>query len=165
MEAVAAGDEVARQLMGLVAEAVAHHRAVAVKARHAHVGRAIHGRQAGRGARVHEVARHLGLAVGRDHLAAGQPGHVDRVPGVAVDQFDAVVHLAFARDAFAHARLAQQVHGDLLEDAGADAPEHIVGALPLDDDVVDAGFVQQLAEQQARGAGADDGNLGSHGVS
>ena len=50
----------------------------------------------------------------------------------------------------------------LLEHAGADAAEHVVGAALLDDDGVDAGLVQQRAEQQARGPGADDRDLGSH---
>ena len=35
----------------------------------------------------------------------------------------------------------------------------------LDDHVVDAGLVQQLAEQQAGRTGADDGDLRSHGFS
>ena len=52
---------------------------------------------------------------------------------------------------------------DLLEHAGADAAEHVVAGLALEDDGVDAGLVQQLAEQQARRAGADDRDLGSRG--
>jgi hypothetical protein len=34
--------------------------------------------------------------------------------------------------------------------------------LPLHDDVIDAVFVQELAEQQTSRAGADNGDLGSH---
>jgi hypothetical protein len=56
----------------------------------------------------------------------------------------------------------QQVHRDLFEHAGADAPEHVVAALAFDDDVVDACLVQQLPEQKAGGAGADDRDLGAH---
>ncbi len=63
----------------------------------------------------------------------------------------------------ADAGLVQQVDGDLLQHAGANAAEHVLGGLALEDDGVDAGLVQQLAEQQAGRAGADDGDLGSHG--
>ncbi|MCY1556863.1 hypothetical protein D9M68_936600 [compost metagenome] len=91
--------------------------------------------------------------------------HVNRVAVAGKHQLDAVVHRAFGLHALAHAGLGQQVHRDLLQDAGADAAQHIVAALALDDDVVDAGLVQQLAEQQAGRAGADDGDLGSHVLS
>ena len=47
----------------------------------------------------------------------------------------------------ADARLIEQVHRDLLDDAGADAAEHVIGGLPFQDDIVDAAFVQKLAEQ------------------
>jgi hypothetical protein len=63
----------------------------------------------------------------------------------------------------AHAGLVQQVDADLLQDAGADAAQHVVAVCALDDHGVDAGLVQQLAEQQAGGAGADDGDLGAGG--
>ena len=85
--------------------------------------------------------------------------------GVGKDQLDAVVHRAFGFHTLAHAGLGQQVDRDLFQDAGADAAQHVVAALTLDDDVVDAGFVQQLTEQQARWAGADDGDLGTHDLS
>jgi hypothetical protein len=129
----------------------------------ADVGRLVDGGQAGGGARIHQVARHLGLAVGGDHLAAGEVVDRDRVPLAAEHQLDGVVDDAVAVHAVAHARLVHQVHGHLLQDAGADAAQHVVAGLPLQDDVVDAGLVQQLAEQEAGGAGADDGDLGAHG--
>jgi len=62
----------------------------------------------------------------------------------------------------AHARLVEQVDADLLEHPGADAREHVVAAALLEDDVVDARLVQQGAQDEARGAGADDCNLGPH---
>ena len=46
----------------------------------------------------------------------------------------------------ADAGLVQQIHRDLLDDAGAHAAEHMLGGLPLEDDVVDAAPLQQLAE-------------------
>ena len=65
--------------------------------------------------------------------------------------------------ALAHAGFVHQVDGDLLENAGADPAEHIVGALPLEDDGVDAGLVKQLAQQQPGRARSDDGDLNAHG--
>ena len=98
-------------------------------------------------------------------LAAGEAVHVDAVARPAEQELDAVVHQPLAVHPLAHAGLVEQVDADLLEDAGADAAEHVLAAHPLDDDVVDPGVVQQLAEQQARGTGADDGDLRPHGFS
>ena len=77
-------------------------------------------------------------------------------------QAEAEVRPAAGIHASAHPGFMQQVHRDLLQDAGPDAAQHIVTALALKDDVVDASLVQQLAKQQAGRAGADDGQLGSH---
>ena len=68
---------------------------------------------------------------------------------------------AFAAHASRRRRLPPAGRPCLLEHAGADAAEHVFGAAPLEDHVVDAGLVQQRAEQQARGAGADDRDLGA----
>ena len=46
----------------------------------------------------------------------------------------------------ADAGLVQQIHRDLFDDARADAAEHMVGGLPLQDDIVDASTLQELAE-------------------
>ena len=51
------------------------------------------------------------------------------------------------------ARLGAQV-------TGADAAEDIIGALTFEDEGVDAGVVQQLAEEQSGRTGADNGDLG-----
>ena len=77
---------------------------------------------------------------------------------------EAAVDQAFLVHARADTHLVQQVHGDLFQNAGANTAQHVVAALALHDDGVDTGLVQQLAEQQAGGAGADDSDLGTHGV-
>ena len=78
-------------------------------------------------------------------------------------QLDAVVGQPFGMGTGPDTGLVQQVHADLLQHASADAAQHVVGAALFDDDGVNAGFVEQLAEQQTGGACADDGNLGTHG--
>ncbi|MDT4867854.1 hypothetical protein FQZ97_1027850 [compost metagenome] len=81
----------------------------------------------------------------------------------AVEQHvEPAVHQAFGVHALAHARFVHQVGGHLLQHSGADAAEHVVGRLALQNDGVDAGLVQQLAEQQAGRTCTDDGNLGTH---
>ncbi len=87
------------------------------------------------------------------------------MPLVAKAQLDAMVDQALLVHPGADACLVEQVLRDLLDDAGAYAAEHVVLAALLDDDGVDAGLVQQLAEQQARRAGADDRDLRTHGLS
>ena len=86
--------------------------------------------------------------------------HVDAVALAAPEHLEAAVHQPLAVHARADADLVQQIDADLLEHAGADAAEHVRARLALEDHGVDAGLGQQLAEQQARGAGADDRDLG-----
>ena len=63
--------------------------------------------------------------------------------------------------ALAHARLVQQIHGHLLQHPGADAAQHIVRALALDQHRINARAVQQLAQQQTGRACAHDSDLGA----
>ena len=89
--------------------------------------------------------------------------HVDALARVAKAEVDAAVHQPLGVHALAQAELVHQVDRALLEHAGADAAQHVVAAALLDHHGVDAGLVQQLPEQQAGRAGADDGDLGAHG--
>jgi hypothetical protein len=46
----------------------------------------------------------------------------------------------------ADAGLVQQIHRDLFDDAGTHAAKHMVGGLPLQDDIADAATLEELAE-------------------
>ena len=76
-----------------------------------------------------------------DHRS-GEGTHVDVVRAVAVNDVDAAMHDALARQPLAHAGGVQGVDGGLLKDAGAYARAHVFGALPLDDHGIDARTVQ-----------------------
>jgi len=71
---------------------------------------------------------------------------------------DALVHEAFFMHAGPGASLVEKIYRGLFDDAGTDAVEHVFAGLPFQDDVIDAVLVQELAEQQSRWAGADDGD-------
>ena len=79
----------------------------------------------------------------------------------APEHLESVVHQTLAVHARADADVVQEVDAHLLEDAGTDAAEHVLTGLALDDHGVDARLGQELPQQQARGAGADDGDLRS----
>ena len=64
--------------------------------------------------------------------------HVDAMAGAAEREFDAMMHQPLAMGARAGADLVEQRHGAFLEQAGADAAEHIFRRLALENDVVDA---------------------------
>ena len=49
--------------------------------------------------------------------------------------------------ALTYAGLTQQLYHALFKDPGTDSPEHIIRALAFKNEGVDAGVVQQLAEQ------------------
>ena len=58
--------------------------------------------------------------------------------------------------AVAGADLIQQLDRALFEEPSANAAEHIFARVPLQDDIVDAIGMQQLAEQQSRRSRAND---------
>ena len=77
---------------------------------------------------------------------------------------DAVVPQALAAQAVADADRVHQIDRALLEHAGAHALDHVVPAAVLDDDRIDAVQVQQVAEHQPGGSGADDADLCAYGL-
>ena len=93
---------------------------------------------------------------------AGQLVQVDAVALPVEGQLEAVMQRALAAHAFADAAVAQDVHGALLEHAGADRRLDLFLAAGFEHDRFDALQMQQVGKQQARGAGADDGDLGAH---
>ncbi len=155
VKAVAAGDEVACDLMADAVLVVGDARMVGVEIMRLDVGGLIDGGEAGGLARVHQVERHLGLAVDR-HRLAGRRMQVDAMTRPAEGELDAVMHQPFAMGARAGANLIEQRNGAFLEQAGADAAKHILARLAFENDVVDAVTVQQLAEQQSRRPRAND---------
>ena len=162
MEAVAARDEVAFDLMHLAIFFIAHLGVLAVETDRLHVLRLVNRGQALLGPHFHEIARHLGLAIHHHALATGKAMQVDAVALALEQQLDTVMGQAFLIHAGVGTRRLEQVHRDLFKHAGANAAQHVVGAALLEDDVVDASLVQQLAQKQARGARADDGDLSAH---
>jgi hypothetical protein len=77
----------------------------------------------------------------------------------------AFMHEAVLVHPCADACLVEQVHRDLFDDAGAHPAENVFAGLSLQDDVIDAVFVQELAEQESRRAGSNNGDLSSHASS
>ncbi len=160
VEAVAAGDEIAAQLLLDAVVPVAHERRVAVEAVQRDALGLVDRRPANVVAALHQVARDLGLAI-HGHAAAREPLEVDAVQLVVEGELGTAVAQSFALEAYADAGVLQQLHRRLLKHAGADARQHVVGRALLEDHVVDPGFMQQLPEQQARRPGPDDRDLGT----
>ena len=77
-------------------------------------------------------------------------------------QFGAFVRQPLGVHPLADAGLAQRLRGAVLEHAGPDALLDVAAVAALEHHRVDALQVQQLREQQAGWAGADDGDLGPH---
>ena len=162
MEAVAAGDDVAAQLVvgSLVAEADARPLALEVVQRdvvdlEAQLA-------AGLQPRGDEVLDHLLLAVDGDRPPAGELGEVDAVPAPVEAQLEAVVDEALAVQALGDAGRVEQVDGRLLEHAGAHARLDVLARARLEDDRLDAPQVQQVGQQQPGRTGPHDPDLGVH---
>ena len=114
VKAVAAGDEVAGDLVGDAVLHIGDARMVGVEIMRRDVGGLVDRGQPRRLAGVHQVERHLGLAVDH-HALAGGGMHVDAVPRTAEGELHAVVHQALAAGALAGANLAQQRHRSLFQ--------------------------------------------------
>src|SRR5690606_36069904 len=80
----------------------------------------------------------------------------------ADEDLEAGVDESLSVHAYSDSGLIEQIDADLLEHAGANAAEHVFAASALEQYGIDAGVVQQLPEQEAGRAGADDRDLCSH---
>ena len=78
-------------------------------------------------------------------------GVLEQVTVDLLDAADAGVGQAFAVHPRAGTGGVEQVDGHLLEHAGADPAEHVVGRALLEDDGVDPGLGEQRGEQQPAG--------------
>ena len=113
-------------------------------------------------ARLVEVARQLGLAVDQHRIAAGMLVQIDMGEHAVMGDLEAVVDLALAVHPLAALRLAHQPGKAVLEHAGADAGQHVIAAVFLQHDGVDALQVQELGQQQPGRPAADDADLNFH---
>ena len=136
MKSVAAGDEVAFDLVGDAVLDIGDAGAVGIEIERLDVGGLVDGGEAGRLAGVHQVQRHLGLAVDHDRLAGGGV-HIDAMPGAAERELHAMMDQPLAMGARAGANLVEQRHRAFLEQAGADPAQHIFRRLALENDVLD----------------------------
>src|SRR4029079_18245717 len=159
VEAVAAGNEVAHDLLAHAVLLVGDARPRIVEFVQRDVRGLVHGRQVGGAARVHQIARQLCLAVDGHALAPGEALHVDAATVTAPEHLEPAMHQPLAVHARPDAGLVQQIDANLLEDPGADPAEYVLAGLALQDHGVDAGLSQQLPEQQARRAGTNDRDL------
>src|SRR5439155_3560414 len=107
-----------------------------------------------------QVFDHLVLAIDGNGAAASESGHIDAVARAEEAEVNASVHHAFTVEARADTDVAHHIHRALLENASTDALNDVVLAPGFEDDGIDALEMQQLSEQQARGASADDTYLG-----
>ena len=128
MEAIAAADKIADDLVRLAVVLEANARRLAIEIVNADVTRLEQNLSAVMQARLDEIFHHLVLRVDRDRAPAGQLVHVDAVTLPVKTQLDAVMDQPFAAQALAHPRRVQQIHRALFEHAGADALFNVTGA-------------------------------------
>ncbi len=148
MKAVTAGNVIAVQAHGLAVFHERQVRTIALEVMCFDVRGVIDRHCTGRGARGHQVAGDFGLAVDHYRPAIGKTLQVDALAATGERQLETVMDHALCVHAFTDARFTQQVGHTLFQNACADARKDVIGVLALDDDVVDAGTLQQLAQQQ-----------------
>src|ERR1700722_17954564 len=161
MTAVARSDEIASEFMRGAVLLVAQQRRGAVCVMDRDVGGLINGRRAGGRALIAEVLGQFGLAIDHDLFAAGQVEEVNPMARPVEGEIETLMRQALATHPGAELDLIEEIDGALFEDAGANPGLDIGAALALQNDGLDADSVEQMSEQEARRAGADDGDLGA----
>src|SRR5215813_9730727 len=155
---VAAGDEIAGDLVGRAVPHVADHGPLAVDILQADIGDLEMQRQSGGEPRGDQILHHLVLAVDRDRLA-GERAEVDAMVAAGEADLDSRVDEAFAPHPLAEAGRVKELDGALLEHAGPDAAFHIGARAVLEDDGIDAAAGQQTGKEQSRRSRAHDAHL------
>ncbi|MNE06135.1 hypothetical protein D3C80_987160 [compost metagenome] len=162
VETIATGNEVAVDAHQLALLLEGQPGLVAFQVMQLHIGSFIDDGRAAGLARLHQVAGHLGLAIHHHGAAAGQRLEVDALATTIEDHFETFVNQTFAIHARGHPRFAQQIDHALLEHPSTNAAEDVIRRLPLDNQGVDAGIVQQLTQQEPGRPGAHDSDLCLH---
>ncbi|MBB6562332.1 hypothetical protein HNP48_005042 [Acidovorax soli] len=162
MEPVATRDELAVQALRLPRMHEADVRVCACHAMQCHVHRLVD--DAGRTGVAGRVQVFLDLRLPIGHEAFAQVlAHVDEEALTAgPGDLHSVVRMALAVHAFAQAATAQQIDRALLQHTGADARLDLRAAAVLQHHAVHSRLVQQMGQEQACGAAADDGHLCFH---
>ncbi len=147
MKAVAAGDEVADELLLPAGMPEPDLRRLAGEIVDADIGSLEQDPPAVGEPACDEVLHHLLLAVDGDALA-DQVAEIDVVQGAVEGEMNAMVKHSLALHARAHAGLDQEVARPLLDQAGADAALDVIAAAVFQDDELDARKVQEMRQHQ-----------------
>ena len=158
MKAVAAGDEIGLDPLFDAVDAEGHRRPVVGEIMQRDIRSTIDDLDPAGRRRIHQVARHLGLAVDGDALA-GQRGDVDADQMFAIGEVEAIFDHPLGGQSRAEPELVEQIGRAAFEHPGADPPEDVIGRLALDHDHVDPLGAQQMREQQPGGSRADHRDL------
>src|SRR5471032_3458636 len=159
METIAAPDEIARDLISRARMLKRDARPLTLEIVNPHLSGFEEDLPARLQPRADQILHHLMLSVYRNSASAREFVHVDAMPASVEAQLDAAMNQAFAPHALAHARLVEQIHRALFQNARADALLHMLARLALDHDGVDTDKVQQVRENQAGWPGSDDTDL------
>ena len=107
----------------------------------------------------------IGLGEGENFLGSDVAAFVAHTrQALAIGQVEAFLDQPFGLEPRVEAEPFHQPDGDLFQHPGADAREDVIGRLALNHRAVDPFGPQQVAKEQARGPGTNDGNLGFHGT-
>src|SRR5438552_9838609 len=162
MKAVGADHIFAIDPDGLVAGTIGYERGIGFEVVQPHIVGVVHHLAAETVARLVEVARQFGLAIDEDGIAAGIFVEIDAIQHPVMGNVESLVDFAFAIHPLAALRLAHQFGETVLQDAGADAAQHVLAAVFFQHDGVDALQMQELGQQQAGRPATDDTDLDFH---
>jgi hypothetical protein len=109
-----------------------------------------------------EILNNFVLGVDGDAFAVGEFAEVNAMAAVVEAELDAAVFEALALEAVADAEFVHELDGAVFKEASADALFDVLAGAEFEDDGVDAEAVEEQGEEEAGGAGADDGYLGAH---
>ena len=145
MKAIAARNQLTADFLAPTILRKADPRGFALNVVQVHFVRTVKGGEPQFGALSHQVVGDFGLAVGCHDFSSCELTHRYGIALVFKNQIDFMVNGPTCINTRAHAHVSQQVNGDLLQDASTNSAQDIFRRLALNNDVVDACFVQKGA--------------------
>jgi hypothetical protein len=98
---------------------------------------------------LHQISRHLGLAVDHDAFSTRQTEKINPVVTPIERQGKSVMREALLMHSKGRTRPFKKLDSPLLQNAGADSTKDVVLAHSVQDNVVDARLCQELSQQKS----------------
>ena len=145
MKTIATRNKITIQTVSFTVFFIRHIRRIAIDIVQGHIAGIVNRGGADLGTRLHQVTRHLGLAIYR-HMAADQSFKIHAVFFAVKHEFTTIVRYAFFNQILGNACTLQAVYSHAFQHPCTDAAQHIIAVFAFQNDIINATFGQNLSQ-------------------